>query len=52
MVKRRPSAKELKAMAQAFVPRRSWISEAPSSRVKEIARDHPRSFVPKQKRKR
>jgi hypothetical protein len=47
MVKQRPSAKELKAMAQAFVPRRSWISETPRQRVKEIAREHPRPFVPK-----
>jgi hypothetical protein len=43
---KRPSAKELRAMRDLFVPRRSWISEAPSGRVKEIAAQHPRPFVP------
>jgi hypothetical protein len=42
----RPSAKELRAMRDLFVPRRSWVSEPPSSRVKEIARDRPRPYVP------
>jgi hypothetical protein len=37
-------------MAQAFVPRRSFISETPRQRVKEIAAQHPRPFVPKGKR--
>jgi hypothetical protein len=40
----RPSAKELRAMRDLFVPRRSWINEAPRSRVKEIAEQRP--FVP------